>query len=182
MLGTYERWPLKVVTGYPGFNDVLIAIERGEVDGMFTHEGSVQTSRPDMIASGALKPIVQSFDNLPNVPLLTDVIVDGRAKALLGLVTTPSHIGLPLIGPPGMASDRLDILRKSYLRLMADDELHMRIVTDYFGRAGGFAPAESKRCTPRDHRGDPLLKSTWRSPGSSRRSREWRASSGATSS
>jgi hypothetical protein len=37
-------------------------------------------------------------------------------------VTTPSHIGLPLIGPPGMASDRLDILRKSYLRLMADDE------------------------------------------------------------
>ena len=74
---------------------------------MFTHEGSVQTSRPDMIASQALKPIVQSFDNLPNVPLLTDVIVDGRAKALLGLVTTPSHIGLPLIGPPGMASDRL---------------------------------------------------------------------------
>ena len=122
VLGTYERWPLKVVTGYGGFHEVLIAIERGEVDGMFTHEGSVQTSRPDMIASGALKPIVQSFDNLPNVPLLSDVVIDARAKALLGLVTTPSHIGLPLIGPPGMAPERLDTLRKAYLRLMADDE------------------------------------------------------------
>ncbi len=40
--------------------------------------------------------------------------------------------------------------------LMADDDAHMRIVTDYFARAGGFAPAESKRCTPLDHRGDPL--------------------------
>src|SRR5439155_5434471 len=81
VLGTYEGWPLKVVTGYAGFHEVLIAIERGEVDGMFSHEGSVQTSRPDMIAAGALRAIVQSFDNLPNVPLLPQVIVDGRAKS-----------------------------------------------------------------------------------------------------
>src|SRR5438552_11043954 len=62
VLAAYEGWPLKVVTGYAGFHEVLIAIERGEVDGMFTHEGSVQTSRPDMIAWDALRAIVQSFD------------------------------------------------------------------------------------------------------------------------
>ena len=62
VLASYEGWPLKVVTGYPGFNDVLIALERGEVDGLFSHEGSVANTRPDLIASGAVKPVVQTFD------------------------------------------------------------------------------------------------------------------------
>ena len=101
VLASYEGWPLKVVTGYPGFNEVLIALERGEVDGLFSHEGSVANSRPDLIASGAVKAIVQSLDAFPGVPMLADVVADPNARALLGLVTTPSQIGLPLLGPPG---------------------------------------------------------------------------------
>jgi len=122
VLATYEGWPLRVVTGYPGFNEVLIAIERGEVDGLFSHEGSVANSRPDMISSGAVKPIVQSVDAFPNVPILSEVVSNPKSKALLGLVTTPSRIGLPLLGPPGIPADRQEILRQSYMRLMADEE------------------------------------------------------------
>jgi tripartite-type tricarboxylate transporter receptor subunit TctC len=122
VLATYEGWPLRTVTGYPGFNEVLIAIERGEVDGLFSHEGSIANSRPDMIASGAMKALVQSFDGMPNIPVLADVVSDAKAKALLGLVTTPSRIGLPLLGPPGIPADRIEILRQSYLRLMDDQE------------------------------------------------------------
>jgi tripartite-type tricarboxylate transporter receptor subunit TctC len=122
VLESYEGWPLKIVTGYPGFSEVLIALDRGEVDGLFSHEGSIANSRPDLIASGAVKPIVQSFDAMVGVPLLADVVTDQNARALLGLVTTPSHIGLPLLGPPGIPSDRLEILRQSYLRLMDDVE------------------------------------------------------------
>ncbi len=122
VLESYEGWPLKVVTGYPGFNEVLIALERGEVDGLFSHEGSIANSRPDLIKTGAMRAIVQSFDAMPGVPVLADVVTDPNARALLGLVTTPSHIGLPLLGPPGMAPDRLEILRRSYLRLMEDPE------------------------------------------------------------
>lgn len=122
VLASYEGWPLKVVTGYPGFNEVLIALERGEVDGLFSHEGSVANSRPDLIASGAVKPIAQSYDAFPGVPVLADVVTDPNARALLGLVTTPSTIGLPLLGPPGIPQERLDILRTSYMRLMEDQE------------------------------------------------------------
>jgi tripartite-type tricarboxylate transporter receptor subunit TctC len=122
VLATSEKWPLRVVTGYPGFNEILLAVERGEVDGFFTHEGSILNTRPDMIASGDLKPIVQSSAYFPNVPVLADVVTDANARALLGLVTTPGNIGLPLLGPPGMPQDKLDILRKSYLRLMEDNE------------------------------------------------------------
>src|SRR3982074_3807532 len=49
VLASYEGWPLKIVTGYAGFSEVLIAAERGAVDGLFTHEGSVANTRPDMI-------------------------------------------------------------------------------------------------------------------------------------
>ena len=122
VLESCESWPLKIVTGYPGFSEVLIALDRGEVDGLFTHEGSIANSRPDLIASGAVKPIVQSFDAMAGVPVLADVVADANARALLGLVTTPSHIGLPLLGPPGIPPDRLEILRQSYLRLMDDAE------------------------------------------------------------
>jgi tripartite-type tricarboxylate transporter receptor subunit TctC len=120
VLASYEGWPLKIVTGYGGFSEVLIAVERGEVDGLFTHEGSIANSRPDMIAAGTLKPLVQSFDSQPDVPALAEVVSNPDAKALLALVTTPSQIGLPLLGPPGIPADRLAILRQSYMRLMAD--------------------------------------------------------------
>ena len=122
VLESYEGWPLKIVTGYPGFSEVLIALDRGEVDALFTHEGSIANSRPDLISSGAVKPIVQSFDAMAGVPLLPDVVIDANARALLGLVTTPSHIGLPLLGPPGIPSERLEILRQSYQHLMDDAE------------------------------------------------------------
>jgi tripartite-type tricarboxylate transporter receptor subunit TctC len=122
VLASYEGWPLKIVTGYAGFSEVLIAVERGEVDGLFTHEGSIANSRPDMIAAGTLKPIVQSYQSLPDVPVLADVVASADARALLALVTTPSQIGLPLMGPPGIPAERLDILRQSYMRLMQDED------------------------------------------------------------
>jgi tripartite-type tricarboxylate transporter receptor subunit TctC len=122
VLASYEGWPLKVVTGYAGFSEVLIALERGEVDGLFTHEGSIANSRPDMIASGALKPLVQSNQSLPNVPVLADVVANPDARALLALVTIPSEIGLPLVAPPGIPADRLELLRQSYRRLMEDGD------------------------------------------------------------
>jgi len=122
VLASYEGWPLKIVTGYAGFSEVLIAVERGEVDGLFTHEGSIANSRPDMIAAGALKPVVQSYQSLPGVPVLADVVASPDARALLALVTTPSQIGLPLVAPPVIAPERLGILRQAYRQLMEDQD------------------------------------------------------------
>jgi tripartite-type tricarboxylate transporter receptor subunit TctC len=120
VLAKYQGWKLKIVFGYPGFNEVLSATERGEVDGFLTHEGSIRNTRPDMIDSGLLRPIVQSIEDLPGVPVLTSVLRDAQEKALLGLLETPSEIGLPLMGPPDMPPERLAILRQSYARMVAD--------------------------------------------------------------
>jgi tripartite-type tricarboxylate transporter receptor subunit TctC len=119
VLAKYEGWPFKVVHGYPGFNEVLIAMERGEVDGLFT---AGQISRPDMVSSGFLIPVLQSLEEHPGVPLMSDAVSDSNAKALLGLLLAPSRIGLPLMGPPNIPADRLELLRRSYLQMTADKD------------------------------------------------------------
>lgn len=122
ILSEYEGWPFKVVHGYPGTNEVVIALERGEIDGLYSHEGSIHNTRPDLINSGKLRAVVQSFEDLPNVPILMDFITNPKEKALLTLLNTPARIGLPLLGPPGIPADRLEILRKSYAQLVQDKD------------------------------------------------------------
>jgi tripartite-type tricarboxylate transporter receptor subunit TctC len=117
VLAKYEGWPFKVVHGYPGFNEVLIAMERGEVDGLFT---AGQISRPDMVTSGVVIPVLQSMEEHPGVPLMADAVSDSNARALLGLLLAPSRIGLPLMGPPNIPAQRLELLRRSYLQMTAD--------------------------------------------------------------
>ena len=121
VLRQYEGWPFKVVHGYPGTNEVILAIERREVDGLYSHQGSVP---PQMVANGALIPIVQTFDEFPNVPTIGSLITNPKEKALLDLLSAPSRIGLPLLAPPGIPADRLEILRKSYA-LMVKDKQYM---------------------------------------------------------
>jgi tripartite-type tricarboxylate transporter receptor subunit TctC len=119
VLRQYEGWPFRVVHGYPGTNEVLLAIERREVDGLYSHQGSV---RPQMIANGELIPIVQTFEEFPNVPTIDSLIANPKEKALLDLLSAPSRIGLPLLAPPGIPVDRLEILRKSYALMVKDKE------------------------------------------------------------
>ena len=122
LLRKYEGWSFKVVHGYPGTNEVLLAIERGEVDGLYSHQGSIQNLRPQMIADGSLIPVVQTFEELPNVPTIDSLISNPKEKAVLSLLSAPSRIGLPLLAPPGIPADRLDILRKSYALMVRDKE------------------------------------------------------------
>ena len=122
VLRQYEGWPFKVVHGYPGTNEVMLAIERREVDGLYSHQGSIQNLRPEMIANGELIPVLQTFEELPNVPTIDSLITNAKEKALLGLMNAPSRIGLPLLAPPAIPADRLEILRKSYALMVKDKE------------------------------------------------------------
>jgi ABC-type amino acid transport substrate-binding protein len=117
VLARYEKLPLRVVRGYPGINDAVLAVERGEADGVLCQKASL---RADLIASGAVVPVFQVMAFEPGVPLLDDLITDQKEKALLDLLSAPQRLGLPLIAPPGLPSDVTRILRQSYLNMVAD--------------------------------------------------------------
>jgi len=119
VLARYEKLPLRVVRGYPGINDAILAVERGEADGVLCQKASL---RADLIASGAVVPVFQIMNFEPGVPLLDDLISDPKEKALLDLLSTPQRLGLPLIAPPGVPNDITRVLRQSYLAMVASKE------------------------------------------------------------
>ena len=119
VLAKYENMPIKVVRGYPGIADAVLAVERGEADGVMCQRASL---RPDMLSSGAVVPILQFYDVEPGVPLLQDLVTNPREKALLELLAAPQKLGLAVVAPPGIPAELTRVLRDSYLDMIATGE------------------------------------------------------------
>jgi hypothetical protein len=119
VLAKYEGFPFKVVRGYPGTNDAVLAMERGEVDGVFVHRASM---RADLIASGFAVPIFQTFAIEPDLPVLEQFVTNPREIALLDLLNAPQRLGLAVIAPPALPADITTRLRTSYLTMVASKE------------------------------------------------------------
>jgi hypothetical protein len=112
--------PIKVVVGYVSTARVLVALEQGEVDAVFTVSDSF-ARRQDLIAKAIVVPILQSKGGLPGLPLVRDVLPP-RQGPLLTLVMGTDSFGLPLVGPPGMAAAPTEILRQAFLDMVADQD------------------------------------------------------------
>jgi hypothetical protein len=112
--------PIRVVLGYVSTARVLVALEQGEIDAMFTVVDSF-ARRQDLIANRIVVPILQSKGGLPGLPLVRDLL-PRRDQPLLTLVMGTDNFGLPLVGPPGMASEPTEILRKAFVDMAADKD------------------------------------------------------------
>jgi hypothetical protein len=110
--------PIKVVLGYVSTARVLVALEQGEIDAVFTVADSF-ARRQDLITKGVVVPILQSKAELPGLPVLRDLL-PSRQGDLLTLVMGTDNFGLPLVGPPGMAAEPTTILRNAFLDMVAD--------------------------------------------------------------
>jgi tripartite-type tricarboxylate transporter receptor subunit TctC len=129
VLAKYENIPIKVVRGYPGIADAVLAVERGEADGVLCQRASI---RSDMLSSGALVPVFQLFDVEPGLPLLERLVTDPKERALLELLSAPQRLGLAVIAPPGLPDDLARTLRQSYLKMVASREYHDEAVKRRF--------------------------------------------------
>lgn len=117
----------KVVTGYPGTPDLIIAMQRGETQGRcgFTWSAA-KTSYPDLIRDKLLQPVVQfagaKHAELPHIPLATELAKTPRARAALELLLTQQAMGRPFAAPPGVSAERVAALRKAFDDTMRDPE------------------------------------------------------------
>jgi len=119
LLVKYEKFPFKVIRGYPGTSEQILAMERGEIDGMFTERASF---RADPVASGLAVAIFQTFPIEPNLPLSEDVVSDPKGKAVLRLFDVPLRVGLAVVAPPGLNRDTTKTLRDAYLATITSKE------------------------------------------------------------
>jgi tripartite-type tricarboxylate transporter receptor subunit TctC len=110
---------IKIVTGYPGGNDVTMAMERGEVQGRFGWSwGSVKSRAKDWLDQKKINILFQmgmhKAQDLPNTPFIMDYAKTERDRQALELLFAPQVTAWPLIAPPGVSADRLAILRKAF--------------------------------------------------------------------
>jgi tripartite-type tricarboxylate transporter receptor subunit TctC len=124
VLGTRMR----LVGGYRGGNEMLLAMERGEVGGRCGWSwSSIQATRREWIKRKQVNLLTQlalsKHPDLPEVPLIIDLAKTDEQRNILRLVFARQQIAYPFLAPPGVPADRIAVLRSAFLKAMADPEL-----------------------------------------------------------
>ena len=113
---------LKIVTGYQSSADIMLAIERKEVDG---RAGSFTSIRP-FIDRKLVRPVLRARADEPGVeqlPIDEDLAPNPRAKAIMALRSAPEIVGRPYVMHPNTPPDYVNIMRKAFAETIADKAL-----------------------------------------------------------
>ena len=115
----------KIILGYPGGNDINLAMERGEVDGRGSNSwASWKATRPHWIAEKKINILVQiglkKAPDLPDVPLLMELGGNDEDRALLRLLSASTAIGRPIFTTPDVPAERVSALRKAFDAMVRD--------------------------------------------------------------
>jgi tripartite-type tricarboxylate transporter receptor subunit TctC len=116
---------LKIITGYPGTREIVIALERGELTGRVWDMEGIKAARPDWLRDGRLNIVVQlaprKMPEVPaHVPLVKDFVADADDRTALDVVFMSTVLARPYIAPPNMPADRRQALRRAFMATMKD--------------------------------------------------------------
>jgi tripartite-type tricarboxylate transporter receptor subunit TctC len=116
---------MKLVTGYPGGSDVLLAMQRGEVNGRcgWSWSSVKSTSYALYQSKSIVIPVqlsLQKHPDLPDVPLIMDETTNPQERAALKLIFARQSVARPYAAPPGVPADRIAALRKAFDDTMKD--------------------------------------------------------------
>jgi len=121
LIGTKFR----LVTGYVGTQETIIAIERGEAHGRCTFSYSaIKTAKPDWLRDHKINVLVQiAFEkhkDFPDSPLIYDLVSKPDDRQLLDLMVGTSAMARPFAAPPGLPPNIATTLRRAFDATMKD--------------------------------------------------------------
>jgi tripartite-type tricarboxylate transporter receptor subunit TctC len=109
----------KIVSGYPGGGDIMIALERREVDGRGSDSwASLKSNNPGWIKDKKVNILFQVGSHrekdLTEPPLLTDLAQNDEQRQVLEVVSGDAAVGRPILTAPDVPADRVAALRKAF--------------------------------------------------------------------
>ena len=114
----------KLVMGYRGSNEAMLAMERGETEGHSTAWEAVKTAHPEWIRDKSISISVQfslaRHPELPDVPTAVELGRNPAEKRLLEAVMAASEVGTAFFTTPGAPPERVEALRRAFDKTMAD--------------------------------------------------------------
>lgn len=121
LLKEYLGLNLKLVI-YPSSSDVMLALERKEVDG----RAAAYSSLKPYIARGLMRPLIRGrvFEpGIENLLVNEDLTTDKRAKTVMAMFSRVEMIGRPYVLSPGTPLDIMNILRNAFAEAANDPDL-----------------------------------------------------------
>lgn len=120
----------KLVPGYPGINEIVLAIEKKEVDGFCAGFDPMLAAAGRLLEGGSptLKVLVVMGSETPDHPLLKGVPAaetlarTPQARQMLRLVAAPNQFTNAFAVAPGVPADRVAALRRALARTFADEQ------------------------------------------------------------
>lgn len=117
----------KIVAGYPGGNDVNLAMEKGEVGGRGSNSwASWKSLNPKWIAEGKVHILVQiglqRAKDLPDVPLLFELATNEMDREVLRFISADTAISRSAVTTPDVPPERVKALRKAFMDTMKDTQ------------------------------------------------------------
>jgi tripartite-type tricarboxylate transporter receptor subunit TctC len=116
---------LKVIRGYPGGPSILLAVERGEIDGVTIGLSALIVEYPQKWERRELRPLLQfgrgtRLAALADVPTAREYAPSAEARALVEFAELPFLISQPFVAPPNLPADRAEALRTAFNRMVHD--------------------------------------------------------------
>jgi tripartite-type tricarboxylate transporter receptor subunit TctC len=115
----------KIIAGYPGGNDIDLAMERGEVQGRCGWSWtSLKATRHSWMTEQKIHILFQialgKHPELPEVPLVMDLAAKEDDKAVLKLIFARQVMAWPYLAPPEIPQERSAALRTAFLQTVRD--------------------------------------------------------------
>ena len=126
-LQTYAGAKFKLVRGYSGSNDILLAMERGEVDivGAYGLPG-ILVSHPEWLqGKGAVflyQAALKRDPLIPDVPTIPELALTDEGRQVLRAAASTGEIGRSIMTTPGVPAERLAALRAAFNAMLADPD------------------------------------------------------------
>lgn len=121
MLGT----KFKVVEGYGSTNAIILAIERGEVEGICMSSSTLLGPRVDLIEKGVLTILfnveAKPMPAPPGVPTIFTRF-NNEQRQIVTLINSAIEFGRPFAVPPGVPGERLAALQAALRATVADQD------------------------------------------------------------
>jgi tripartite-type tricarboxylate transporter receptor subunit TctC len=132
-----DTWPVvlnevlgtrfKLVTGYLGSQETILAMERGEAHGrcIFSHS-ALKIAKPDWLRDKKINVLVltalERSPEFPGVPAVVDLVAKPEDRQLLELMVGPAAMARPFAAPPGLPANKAALLRRAFDATMMDPE------------------------------------------------------------
>ena len=116
----------KIIRGYSGTGDAILALEQGEVETAVMPWTFMKLAHPDWLAQKKAAAIAQytrhPIAELSNVPSVFELAKTPVQKGVFSLFFGPDEIGQPLVAPPRVPADRADALRRAFDAMNTDPD------------------------------------------------------------